>query len=378
MPRAQFRHREVYKGNNIDLSANTERELAEKVRIRKNDIDKGMAFDPDNITVEQWAHTWLTVHKKSEVTEPVFKSYENYLNNFVLPSIGKKRVEAVTPTDIKIILNKDINGNWHKIKLRSVMLSMFKQAVINRIIAFNPCDGVSAPPVPQTSIRALTDDERAVFLATAQESKYGLWFETLLYTGMRPQEAAALKWKDLQLSTKSIVVNKALKSDGEIGTTKNETSKRVIPVPDHLWQRLIANKGKPNEAVFTSLPSKVNEGGKPLNHQTMKRMWQRFHREMLINAGAKTYRSKVTDDNPNDTVESIRELTPYYLRHTYATDLCRAGVHLRSAIALMGHSDAKMLTKIYSEFTQDQADVARLQLENFYSNMCQNNEPNGD
>ena len=244
---------------------------------------------------------------------------------------------------------------------------MFKQAVINRVIAFNPCDGVSAPPVPQTSIRALTDDERAVFLSTAQNSKYGLWFETLLYTGMRPQEAAAIKWKDLQFQTKSIVVSKALKAGGEIGTTKNETSKRTIPVPDHLWERLIETKGKPNDNVFTSQPSRTNDGCKPLNHQTMKRMWQRFHREMLINAGAKTYRNTVTDENPNDTVESIRELTPYYLRHTYATDLCRAGVHLRSAIALMGHSDAKMLTKIYSEFTQDQAEIARAQLSNFYS-----------
>ncbi len=371
MPRAQFRHREVYKGNKIDLSANTERELAEKVRQRKNDIDKSMLADSDNVTVEQWVYTWLTVHKKNEVTEPVYKSYETYLYNYVLPFIGKKKVSSITPTDIKIILNNDPNGNWHKIKLRAVMFAMFKQAILNRVIAFNPCDGVTAPAAPKTSIRALTDDERAIFTETAKASKYGLWFETLLYTGMRPQEAAAITWKDLQPSTKSIVVNKALKANGDVGETKNETSKRSIPVPDHLWQRLIVNKGKPNETVFTSLPSKFNEGGKPLNHQTMKRMWQRFHREMLINAGAKTYRNKVTDENPNETVESIRELTPYYLRHTYATDLCRAGVHLRSAIALMGHSDAKMLTKIYAEFTQDQADAARLQLENFYSNMSQ-------
>ena len=369
MAKAKFRHREVYKGVKFDLTANTERELAEKVRIRKNEIDKGMATDGENITVSRWAETWLTVHKKNEVSDPVYKAYETHLRDYVLPYIGNKKMSAITPTDIKVILNSDSNGNWHKIRLRAIMMAMFKQAIACRIIAFNPCDGVSTPTAPKTSIRALTDGERAVFVETASKSKYGLWFETLLYTGMRPQEAAAITWKDLQPSTKSVVVNKALKADGTIGTTKTETSKRIIPLPDHLWQRLIANKGKPNEAVFTSLPSQGNAGGNPLNHQTMKRMWQRFHNEMLLTAGAKTYRNKITDENPNETVASIRELTPYYLRHTYATDLCRAGVHLRSAIALMGHSDAKMLTKIYSEFTQDQADMARSQLENFYSNM---------
>lgn len=369
MAKAKFRHEETYKGIRFDLTANTERELAEKVRIRKNEIDKGMATDSENTTVARWAETWLTVHKKNEVSVPVYKTYETHLRDYVLPYVGNKKMSAITPTDIKIILNNDPNGNWHKIKLRAVMKAMFKQAVINRVIAFNPCDGVSASPVPQTSIRALTDDERAIFVETASKSKYGLWFETLLYTGMRPQEAAAITWKDLQPSTKSVVVNKALKADGKIGITKTETSKRIIPLPDHLWQRIIINKGKPGDAVFTSLLSHGNPGGNPLNHQTMKRMWQRFHREMLLSAGAKTYRNKITDENPNETVASIRELTPYYLRHTYATDLCRAGVHLRSAIALMGHSDAKMLTKIYSEFTQDQADMARSQLENFYSNI---------
>ena len=372
MAKAKFRHQEVYKGNKIDLTANSERDLAEKVRIRKNEIDKGLNSSGENMTVERWAKTWLTVHKKNDVSTPVYKSLKGFLTNYVLPLIGTMKMSSVTPTDIKTVLNRDENGAWHKIKLRSIMISMFKQAVISRVIAFNPCDGVSAPSTPLTTIRALTDDERGIFVSVASESKYGLWFETLLYTGLRPQEAAALLWKDIDKKTKSVSVSKALKADGTVGVTKTQTSVRVIPLPDQLYDKLESQRGKANDYVFVSQIGENGKGGMPLNHQSMKRMWQRFHRDMLLCAGAKTYRNKITDENPNALVESIRELTPYYLRHTYATDLCRAGVHLRSAIALMGHSDAKMLTKIYSEFTQDQADIARSQLSNFYSKIGTN------
>lgn len=372
MPKAQYRHRETYKGHKIDLTANSERELNEKVRLKKNEIDKGVISNSAEATVTQWAHTWLTVHKKNTVSAPVYKTIEGCLKNYALPIIGKKKIESVTATDIQLVLNSDPNSEWHKIKLRSILKSMFSQAVMSRVIAFNPCDGVSVPSTPSTSIRALTDEERAIFTDTARDSKCGLWFEILLYTGMRPQEAAALLWRDVDKKTMSVIVSKALKADGTIGETKTKSSVRIIPLPEPLFEKLDAKRGKSNEYVFVSQIGENGKGNKPLNHQTMKRMWRRFHRDMLIKAGAKTYRHKITDENPNSTVESIRELTPYYLRHTYATDLCRAGVHLRSAVALMGHTDSKMLTKIYSEFTQDQADLARAQLTNFYTQVGTN------
>lgn len=366
MPKAKFRHQESYKGHKIDLSANTEKELNEKVRTRKNDIDKGFSSD-GSATVSQWANTWLTVHKKNTVSPPVYKSLEGYLNNYALPIIGKKRLDSVTTTDIQIVLNADANGEWHKIKLRSTLKSMFKQAVVSRLISFNPCDGVPAPEAPPTELRSLTDKERAIFVEVASESDYGLFFEMLLYTGMRPQEAAALLWKDIDPKTRSVSITKALKSDDTKGKTKTKSSVRVIPLPHGFYEKLDVTRGKPNEYVFVSRVWVTGQGGKPLKHQTMKRMWNRFKRDMLLKAGAITYRNKITNENPNETVKGIRDLTLYYLRHTYATDLCRAGVHLRSAVALMGHSDSKMLTKIYSEFTQDQAELARNQLANFYN-----------
>ena len=57
--------------------------------------------------------------------------------------------------------------------------------------------------------------------------------------------------------------------------------------------------------------------------------------------GAKVYRNKI--------VESMiaPDLTPYCLRHTFATDCARAGVPLETVRWLLGHADISTTANIY-------------------------------
>ena len=63
----------------------------------------------------------------------------------------------------------------------------------------------------------------------------------------------------------------------------------------------------------------------------MRRMWNSFIREMEEESGP------VADD-----------LTPYCLRHTFCTDLQRAGVSINVAKELMGHADIQTTANIYT------------------------------
>ena len=58
--------------------------------------------------------------------------------------------------------------------------------------------------------------------------------------------------------------------------------------------------------------------------------------------GAKTERNQI--------VESVvaPDLTPYCLRHTFCTDLQKAGVPINVAKELMGHSDIQTTANIYT------------------------------
>ena len=61
--------------------------------------------------------------------------------------------------------------------------------------------------------------------------------------------------------------------------------------------------------------------------------------------------------------EELPPLVPYDLRHTYCTDLERAGVPLNVASRLMGHSSVEITARIYTHTSKDMFDDAASKLD---------------
>jgi len=76
----------------------------------------------------------------------------------------------------------------------------------------------------------------------------------------------------------------------------------------------------------------------------IRKLWHSFHRETDIIMGAELYRNKII------TNVLPMEVTAYYLRHTFATDLFEMGVDLKTAQYLLGHADIKTTANIYTHF----------------------------
>ena len=110
---------------------------------------------------------------------------------------------------------------------------------------------------------------------------------------------------------------------------------RDIPIHSQLRPRLLEARGKPFSPVFPT-----GRGGRQ-NENSLRRMWTGFKRELDIYLGAEVYRNQI--------IRSVvaPDLTPYCLRHTFCTDLQRAGVPLNVAKELMGHSDISTTANIY-------------------------------
>ena len=73
----------------------------------------------------------------------------------------------------------------------------------------------------------------------------------------------------------------------------------------------------------------------------------------------------------NKIVQSVvaEDLVAYCLRHTYCTDLQRAGVPINVAKYLMGHSDISVTSKIYTSMTPDVIGRAKESMDDFYSGL---------
>lgn len=381
-----------YEGRRYHLAANTERELMAAYGKLLHELETGAYVLDQNTTVERWSEEWLETYKRGKMTDKSFQTYREKLDGYILPEIGKMRLKDVTAVHLQKLLNSQAGRSFsHVSKLRMVICGLFRKAVSARLIVYDPAADLQLPAYTKGTHRSLTDCERVALVSLAQEgARGGLWALTMMSCGLRNGETRALLWKDVDLKTKLIHVGQAM----EGGTSRRKAPKtaagmRDVPIPPLLLSLLTQERKKasPFAPVFPQ-----TDGITPHTERSLNGMWRSFNRRLDIrmaetkltaaaqaasirerdklletlepdihmteviarlergNTGA-TWRGKVIiHGEPRQLLE---ELTPYCLRHTYGTDLQRAGVPLNVAKGLLGHTDIAMTANVYTHTTPD-------------------------
>lgn len=175
-------------------------------------------------------------------------------------------------------------------------------------------------------------------LAAADEMRYGIYAKLILYTGLRANEALALRWSNVDLDKRVITVAEAVKDrpGGKptvVGQPKTASGIRTVPFSPVLAEALRGH-----------------------------RLAQR--KERLARGALYTDRDLVvaTDTGNHVRVDNLRQrlmprlaeladvpyIPPRNLRHTHATLLLAAGVHPKVVQERLGHSTVSITMDTYS------------------------------
>ncbi len=318
-----------FDGKRYSVYGKTEEEAQLKKEALFSALERGELRGSANMTVSRWYQEWRALYKEpADLTAKSLAAYDEKYRKYIAPAIGSMKLRDVRDFHLQQILNREAGkSHSHLVKLRSTMQQLFGRARKSRLIVFDPAEGLSLPAYYRGSRRSLTDAERRAFLETEPHVPGGILFYTMLYTGMRPGELMALQWRDVNFETNEISVRRALESGSwhTVKAPKTAAGTRVIPMRTELCQRLLPLRGEPLDLVF------VNRTGNMHSRSTLMRLWQRIKEGMTGILGA---------------VEP--DLVPYCLRHTFCTDLQRAGVPINLAKDLMGHSDISVTANIYT------------------------------
>lgn len=334
-------------GKRITLRANTQAELTRMVIETQIKIEQGIYCINGNTTFAMYAQHWLETFKKEAISPKNYKTYDANLRLHINPFIGTMRMKDIKKSHCVRILNSHAGeSKSHVGKIRMTMYQIFESAIDDDIIAKNPARNLPLPHVTQDTHRSITDVERQHILHVAKTHRAGLWVKTMLYCGLRPSEAIDLNWADIDLKNNIISVSHSLNSP----TTKTQAGIRRVPMPAELALEFAKAKKNCNRThVFAT-----NSGNPYTTADKVYRLWRSFKRDLDIDMGAKLYRNQIVISVVAD------DLTPYCLRHTFATDLQAAGVPLNIAKVLLGHSDVKMTADIYTHYTkQNEQDAAK-------------------
>ena len=306
-------------------------------------------------TLRSFFPHFLEVYVRPHVRDHAFRDKKARLETYLITPYGRRELSDITPGILQKILN-DQKGKSRSFmtKLRGELCAFFDAAEDENLLTRNPARRLILPPCEDKARRALTLEERAAFLKAAEDHKHGLLFLIMYYCGLRPGEALALTYDDIDHQRRSITVSKSIeKISGAIKSPKTKSGFRTVPIPKALLEKLPNKKG--SALLFQGDRSK-----KPLSQATYKRAWNAILNRMDIEMGAKRYRNKII---PETSVVD-RSLTPYYLRHTYCSMLPELGIDIKTAQYFMGHSNISVTANTYQHITERMFESGAARIEN--------------
>lgn len=274
----------------------------------------------DNTLVGEWAKVWIDKYK-ADLRPNTLRMYKDAYNVHILPILGELPLRSVRPVHVREVMSAVADKSeslQHKVLI--TMRQMFQTAKQNGLTVTDPTDGIKITPhAAPGKVKHLPADQVKELIEAVTDTKARAFVGLCLYCGLRREEALGLQWGDIRNG--SLTVNRALAFVGNqpdpSQELKTKAAHRTIPIPDPLAQIL---RGTPKTGLYVITKA---DGG-PMTRTAVTRMW-------------------------NKAVENINfPLHPHMLRHTYATNLYYAGVDLRTAQYLLGHSTIQMTAQIYT------------------------------
>lgn len=233
-------------------------------------------------------------------------------------------------------------------KALGLLKQIMKQAVCNRVIVANPCDGVKPPAKRKknegnNALTAKGYRDTLSILASLEQTPVTVGARIALFTGMREGEVCGLKWKDVDLENGVLWVRGAI--GRAIGGTYEKGPKtkkaRDICLPESLIA-ILRDWLEVQQREFHEFGRTVGAGDYVLGNidgylspDTLSKGWSAISKAI----GVKGTEGRIP--------------TFCDLRHTWATRYIAQGGDVKTAASVLGHSDVAVTLNMYASADPD-------------------------
>ena len=337
------------------IYADSQKEAIQKLENLKASLNLGIKVSTGEITVSEWLSTWMQKYKQS--LKPATKtSYYNNIRIHINPYIGGVKLNKLQTGQIQHMLDTAYAGGTKSlslfVKIYNVLNCAMKQAVKNKMLKENPCEGIIFPEDNAKVKDSFTVDEQKRFVEALDGEQYKVLFLTYLYTGARLGELPALTWRDINfdkqyidINKKSIVVHDYYAEEGKKvwievqNYCKSKSSIRKIYITKNLVETLKDHQVQQKEK-YAEMGTEWTEDnlvyptsvGTILHPRNIQTMFTRIRDKANISHG-----------------------TMHTLRHTYATRCFEADIDIKIISQQLGHKNVKITYDTYVHVIPDKA-----------------------
>ncbi|MBP1047097.1 site-specific integrase [Enterococcus sp. BWM-S5] len=300
---------------------------------------------------------WFDQHKK-EIKLTTQQRIRIYFDLHILPVLGNIKLADVTPLFCQKTINK-----WHEQfatykQLRIYTSMVFKYAILIGVMNDNPMERTITPKKKKSNKKEsdnfYSKEELKEFfccLEKLEDKRAFAFFRILAFAGLRKGEAMALLWKDIDLTNRTINIDKTL-AELQSGTaiiqdTKTESSDRVITIDTKTCSILREWK---NHTIQQKLSLGIRD--KDFENNVV------FCNSVLTNKNQYLYKSYA--NNVMKKVErhfpDMKIIKVHDFRKTNASLLFESGASIKDVSQRLGHKSSKITTDIYIMVTQTKQD----------------------
>lgn len=274
---------------------------AELLRVEHN---KALGFAAPGLEHVSEVTTRFLSYQKARLTAKAYTREEGIVNNHLAPLFAGP-VASIRRVDIQqYITKRSLEVSAHSVqKELNVLKHFLRLAVEWEIVPFNVGQGVKAPRVPAGRVRYLQITElRAVIEASPE------WLRPIVAlascTGMRRSELLGLRWFDVDLVHRRVILRQTKNGDGRI-VYLNESASAAIEA------LRLSSLVRADDLVFRLVtPERVS--------MAFARVCKRL---------------------------SISDFRFHDLRHTAASWLRMQGADIHTVAQLLGHKDLRMAAR---------------------------------
>ena len=322
--------------------------ILEKEKNIQRDLHDGIVPYGGNLTVLDLVQKYIG--QKKGVRHNTQANYDFVINIIKKEEFGTRRIDKIKLSDAKawfIKLQADGRGYSSIHSVRGIVRPAFQMAVEDDLLRKNPFEFQLCTVVVNDSVtrQAITKEQEELFLEFIRNddhySKYYNGMFILFKTGLRISEFCGLTVKDIDLQERKINVNHQLQRTRGmqyvIEDTKTSSGTRMLPMTDEVYEcfeQIVKNRKKVRvEPIIDGYSRFLFLDKKDMPEVALH--WEK-HFQWALGKYNRTHE------------EQMPKITPHVCRHTYCSNMAKAGMNPKALQYLMGHSDIGVTLNVYT------------------------------
>lgn len=254
--------------------------------------------------------------------------------------MGKSKLDRLSALQLQTFYRTKLDSGLSPRTVQIIHATLhkaLKQAVRWQLIPRNVTEAVEPPKADKKEIKPLDEKQAKRLLKAARGNKLEALYVLAVTTGMRKGELLGFQWKDVDLDSGTLGVNRTI-FGGVVSPPKTAKSRRSIKLSKSALVAL-TNHERTDEWVFcTSVGTTISV------HNLHNRSWK-----PLLKAAGLPLTTRFHD-----------------LRHTCATLLLTKDVHPKIVQDLLGHSSISTTLDTYSHVLPNMQEKVVAAIENIF------------